>query len=275
MKKKLFRAGIWTILILLIAYGLFVALVRPSNNRDWSLDQVVLPSAEFKDDMVTIHNIRNFSYASTTSYTAAYYDADFDLNKLSSVWYIVEPFSKGGNLAHTFLSFGFEGDRYVSISVEIRKEKGESFAPLKGLFRQYEIMYVVADERDVVKLRSNYRKDPVFMYPVKTTQKNMQKLFVDMLTRANALKEKPEFYNTLTNTCTTNIVGHVNDIAPDRIPFNLTILLPGQSDHFAYDLGLINTNLSFADARKRFKINDRAETYADSPDFSRLIRLGL
>jgi hypothetical protein len=253
-------------------YGLFSLAVRPSNDRNWSVDQVILPTAEFTGNQVTIRNVRNFSYASTTSYTPNYYDKTYNLDDIESLWYVVEPFSKGGNLAHTFLSFGFKGDQYISVSVEIRKEKGEAFSPLKGLLRQYEIMYVIADERDVIQLRSNHRKDKVFVYPVRATKEATRDIFVDMLKRANDLAQKPEFYNTLTNTCTTNIMVHVNNVIPQKIPFNITILVPGQSDHFAYDLGLIETDLTFADARKKFLINERAREYADSPDFSNKIR---
>ena len=269
MKKNLIFG---LVALILIVFGLFLTFTRPSNERDWALDQAVLPTAEFNGNLVTIRNIRDFTYASTTSYAPAYYDKTFDLEKIESLWYIVEPFSKGGNLAHTFLSFGFEGDEYVSVSVEIRKEKGESFSPLKGLLRRYELMYVIADERDVIKLRSNYRKDKVFLYPINASKEATRSIFTDMLTRANDLVKKPEFYNTLTNTCTTNIMSHVNNVIPHEIPFNLTILLPGQSDHFAYDLGLIDTDLPFEEARAKFLINERAEKYAESEDFSKMIR---
>jgi len=130
----------------------------PSNERVWNTDQEILPYAEIKDNFVSIYNIRNFSYASTTSYTPNYYDKTFDLNKIKKVWYVVEPFSGIPGSAHTFLSFEFEGDTFVSISVEIRKEKGESFHPIKGLFNKYELMYVIGDERDLIKLRSNLSK---------------------------------------------------------------------------------------------------------------------
>ncbi len=269
MKKKLIFG---LLAVPLIVYSAFVLVTSPRNDRDWAIDQAILPTAEFDGSLVTVRNIRNFTYASTTSYTPAYYDKTFDLDEIESLWYVVEPFSKGGNLAHTFLSFGFEGDQYVSVSVEIRKEKVESFSPLKGLLRQYEIMYVIADEGDVIKLRSNYRKDKVFLYPINATREATRDIFVDMLNRANDLAQEPEFYNSITNTCTTNIMSHVNNVIPQKIPFNLTILLPGQSDHFAYDLGLIKTDLPFEEAHQRFLINERAEKYAESEDFSTLIR---
>jgi hypothetical protein len=195
------------------------------------------------------------------------------MKKIKKVWYVVEPFSGIPGSAHTFLSFEFENSKFLAISVEIRKEKGESFHPIKGLLNQYELMYVIADERDVVKLRSNYRKDLVYVYPIKTTEEKARSMFVDMITRVNDLKDHPEFYNTLTNTCTTNIVRHVDKISPNKIPmFNLKVLFPENSDKLAYDLGLIDTNLSFEDARKRFFINERALKYAERPDFSVKIR---
>lgn len=243
----------------------------PSNDREWALDQEILPYAEFNDDMVSVSNIRNFSYQSVSEYTPAYYNKTFDLNTLESVDYIVEPFGNMG-AAHTFLSFGFSTGDYLAISVEIRKEVGESFSPLKGLLRNYELMYVVADERDVINLRTNYRKDTVYLYPVKTSKENMRALFADMLTRANQLREKPEFYNTLTSTCTTNIVSHINKIVPGRIPWDPRLLFPENSDALAYELGLIDNSFSLEELRERHKINEEAEQYADSPDFSKLIR---
>lgn len=273
MKK---RIAFKVLLALIAVFVLWSILVRPSNNRDWNADQAVLPTAEITGDQVTIHNIRNFSYASTTSFTPAYYDKTFDVSKLVRAYYIVEPFSGYAGAAHTFLSFEFEDadgkPDFVAISVEIRKEKGESFSAGKGLLKQYEIMYVIADERDVVKLRSNYRKDKVYVYPVKGDIAKIREVFLDMVTRANKLAENPEFYNTLTNTCTTNIVRHANTISPERVPFDFSILLPENSDKLAYDLGLIDTDLSFEEARAAYLINERAEQFADDPDFSLKIR---
>jgi hypothetical protein len=247
------------------------AVSRPLNTRDWSPDQKILPIAELHGPLVTIHNIRNFQYESESRYAPAYYDKTFDLGKLESAWFVVEPFG-GGGAAHTFVSFGFGGSDFVAISVEIRKEKGESFSPVKGLLRQYEIMYVVGDERDLIKLRTNYRKDTVYLYPMRTTRERMQKLFVAMLQRANHLAAHPEFYNTLTNTCTTNLVKHVNDLVPGRVPLHPAVFLPGYSDRLAYKLGLIDTTLPFDEARKAFRINERAAKYADDPEFSLRIR---
>ncbi len=258
---------------IVVLFGIVALITQPSNDREWNDDQTILPRVEINGDTVSIFNIRSFEYASTTSYTARYYDKTFDLKKLQRVWYIVEPFEGIPGSAHTFLSFEFEGEHFVAISVEIRKEKGESYHPFKGLFNRYELMYVIADENDVIKLRSNHRKDLVYVYPIKTTTEKAQLLFLDMVQRANDVSANPEFYNTLTNTCTTNIVQHIQKISPRIMPFfDVRILLPANSDKLAYDLGLIDTDLTFEQARLKFNINERAMLYADDPEFSKRIR---
>ena len=244
---------------------------QPSNERDWSFDQKILPYAEFNTNEVTVFNIRNFQYESVDKYISGYYDRTFKLDEITSVDYIVEPFNNLG-AAHTFVSFGFENDKYLAISIEIRKEVGESFSAIKGVLRNYEIMYVTADERDAIKLRTNFRKDDVYLYPVNTTKENMKQLFVNMLTRTNKLKEKPEFYNTITNTCTTNIADHINDMSHKRIPWDLRLLLPKNSDMLAYELGLIDNSIPLEELRTKHKINDLAERYSKSENFSMKIR---
>lgn len=262
-----------------ITYGIILALlvggwlmIRPSNDRTWTKDQMTLSRAEIDGNLITVRDIRNFAYESKSIYNPSYYDKTFDLTKLVRVWFVVEPFASFPGAAHTLLSFEFEDDEFLAISVEIRKERGELFSPLKGLLKQYELMYVAGDERDLIKLRSNYRKDDMYVYPARASKVAVQELFLSMVTRMNAVGKDPEFYNTITNTCMTNIVAHINEIAPQRVPIAPEILLPAESDRLAYELGLIDTDLSFAEAREYFHINERAELFADSPDFSRKIR---
>jgi len=270
-------------LLLIIGIGIFGALAlvflrSPSNDRDWVADLEILPYAEFEDNFVHIHNIRNNTYRYPLDFDVAHYDKTFDLDNLISVDYMVEPFSGWRGLAHTLVSFGFENDSgkmdYIAISVEIRREEGENFSPFLGLLRQYELTYVVADERDVIKLRTNHRGDDVFLYPMKATKEKKQQLFVSMIERVNTLREEPEFYNTLTSSCTTNIVKHVNEITPKRIPFSHKAILPGYSDELAFEIGLIDTDLPFEKAQKHFQINDLAEEHGDAEDFSIKIREG-
>jgi hypothetical protein len=245
---------------------------QPSNHRDWTPDQALLSFAEIKEDQVHIRNIRNCSYRSTDDYVVRHYDKTFDLNRIQAVYFIVEPFFPLFGYAHTFLSFGFEGPEFVAVSVEIRKQKGQEFSALKSFFRTYEIMYVIGDENDLIKLRTNFRGDPVYLYPARAPREKVRELFLSVVRRANHLYRKPEFYNPLTNTCTTNIVRHINIIAPNRVPFHLGINFPAFSDLLAYRLGLIDTNLSFEAARRRYYISERALRYAEHPDFSIRIR---
>ena len=248
---------------------------RPSNDRDWLPNEAVMPSVMVRGRLVDVRNVRVTTYRGTDDYTPAYDDRTFDLDRLVRVWFVVEPFSKWGGAAHTFLSFEFEGPEFVAISVEARKERGETYHFLKGLFRRYELLYIVGDERDLVRLRSNYRRDDVFLYPIRTAPEKARALFVEMLERANRLREHPEFYNTLTSNCTSNIVRHVNRLVPGRVPFSLRWMFPGYADRLAYDLGLIETELPFDSIRPRHRINDRALRYGEALDFSVRIREGL
>lgn len=247
-------------------------LARPSNDRDWVPNQSVLPHAEILGSRVTIRSVRNTRYRSAEDYTPAWEDRTYDLDRLVRVWYVVEPFSDWAGAAHTFLSFELDGPEFVSISVEVRKERGEGFSALMGLLRQYEIMYVVADERDVIGLRTNHRGDDVFVYPVRASRERVRALFVSMLERANALRERPEFYNTLLNTCTTNIVTHINTLVPGRIPWSHKVLFPGYSDRLAYDLDLLDTDLPFQEIRARYRVNEAARRLDGDPGFSEGIR---
>jgi uncharacterized protein DUF4105 len=253
------------------AIVLLVLLRRPSNARDWSPDQKVLATATVRGDIVEIRNVRNFRYRSETDYTPAYETRTYDLRKLDSVWFVVERFGAAG-MAHTFLSFGF-GEEYVAISIEIRKEKGESFSPLKGMLREYELMYVIGDERDLIGLRTNYRHDVVYLYPVRTTREKMRRVFLDMVQRADKLAAQPEFYNTLTNNCTTNIVRHVNTISPKKIPFSYKVLLPAYSDRLAMDLGLIELVGSPEQTREKYRIDLKAQKSAIDEAFSSRLRI--
>jgi len=249
---------------------------RPTNDANWSLDQKILAYADFDNNnaigKVTVHNIRNITYRSETDYTPAYYDKTFDISKINSVDFVFVPYSKFKSLAHTFLTFGFEDGSHIAISVEIRKKVGQNFSALKSLFKQYELTYVVADENDVIKLRTNYRHEPVYLYPVKATKEQITKMFLSMLKRVNSFKEKPEFYSLFNNTCTTNIARHINEITQKKF-FSFKVLLPGYSERLAYELRMINTNLSFEEMHAKFYINDKAMSNPEPTNFSEKIRL--
>jgi len=248
-------------------------MTAPSNHRDWSPDQAVLPYAEMGNRFAKIHNIRYCDYRTTEDYTVRHYDKTYDLNKLDSIDFIVVPFRELPQLAHTMLSFGFQNEEYVCVSVEVRKENHEKYAALTGMLNQFEIMYVVGDERDLIKLRTNYRLSDVYVYRVRAAPEQARAMFTDVMNRVNKLAAAPEFYNTLTNNCTNNIVRHINNLAPNRVPWDLRVLLPGRSDEYAYDLGLLATDDSFEETKLKARVNYLANRHADAPDFSQKIRL--
>ena len=247
-------------------------LLEPSNDGPWSPDQAVLPWAEFHDNQVTVHNIRNASYRTVDDYTVRLYDKTFDLRKLTSIDFIVVPFNDNPSIAHVMISFGFEDKDYLVSSVEIRKRVGQKYSALTGFFNQYTLMYVLADERDVLWKETIGYQQEAYLYRTKATPKLAQEMFVDVMRRVNKLVREPEFYNTITNNCTTNVRNHVNHLLPDRVPYDYRVLLPGYSDELAYDLGLIEAKGSFAETKAAAKVNYKAYLYRDDPDFSRKIR---
>lgn len=248
----------------------------PSLDREWNVDQTILPTITFSGNLVKINDLRSFEYKSTTDYKAFLYDENYNLDKIESLYYIIEPFSEFDWPAHTMLSFWFSNGKYLIISAEIRKEIWESFSAFNGLVNQYELVYMLWDETDFIKLRANYRKDDVIMYPIKTSKENISKLFVSMLERADKLSKEPEFYSTIFNNCTTNIYKHVNTIRKfdnkEKISWSINTFLPSHSDENIYELWLIDTSLSLDEAREYYKINELSEKYADSKDYSKIIR---
>jgi hypothetical protein len=232
----------------------------------------VLPYAEIQGDKVRVHNVRNAEFFSYRDCLVEYYDKTYDLTRIRSVDFIMIPFANNRAIAHTLLSFGFEGGDYVGISVEVRLEKGESYSAAVGLLGQFELMYVVADERDLLPVRPEYRNVDVLLYHTTATPAQARALFVDVMKRVNQLHDQPEFYDTLRNNCTTNIVRHINTLAPGRVPYDYRVLLPGYADSLAYELGLIDNALPFAEVRRRANVSDQVLRYKDDPRFSERIR---
>ena len=267
-----------------LAYAIFFALfaivllgwfsMQPSNDRDWQADAAVLPYADIDGNRVTVYNIRNCDYRSETDYTVRYYNRTFDVSKLDTIdLYLVNWGIK--HISHTMISFGFQNHQYLCFSIETRKEKGEDYSTIKGFFRQYELFYVVADERDLVRLRTNYRKDEtVYLYRLNGSKVVFHEIFLDYMYYINQLKIQPEWYNALTGNCTTQIRGHTRPYT-GKTKWDWRILLNGQLDEMAYENGLLNQSLPFETLKQKSIINERAKTLNQNPDFSILIRQGL
>jgi hypothetical protein len=245
-------------------------LIPPSNNRDWRPDVAVLPFAELKGETLSVHNIRNCDYRSETDYTVQYYDKVFDLAKLQSVdLYVVHWGSPA--IAHTMLSFGFADGDYLCFSIETRMEKGESFSTIAGFFRQFEITYVVADERDLVRLRTNYRKEEVYLYRLKADRDIIRSVLLDYFTEINRLKNTPAWYNAASDNCTTSLHQRTYPHG-QKIRWDWRLLINGYVDEMAYETGSLDTSLPFAELKARSLINKRAMAADKALDFSARIR---
>ena len=247
--------------------------IHPRSDRDWSPEFSVLPQATFDSPRVVIEGVRDFRWRADGTFTEAWGDRVYDLDRLQRVWFVLSPFGETWRgPAHAFLSFQFGDSSFVSVSVEARKEVGETYSVWKGLLRRYELTYVIADERDMLPRRVQVYKDDLFVYPARVGPERARKLFVDMLARANALRDRPEYYNTVTNNCTNNVLRHVNRIGSERIRGGWRVLLPGYSDALAMQHHLLDTDLPLEEARKRFRVNESVERCGLQNGFSVCIR---
>jgi len=246
----------------------------PSNDRDWQPDVAKLSFATITGNTVTIHNIRNCDYRTESDYVVRHYDRTFDLESLHSMDLYVVDWGLP-HMAHTMLSFGFDKDEYVCFSIETRKKKGEQYSAVRGFFKQYELITVVADERDVVRLRTNYRKgEDVYLYRLKAPPELIRKVFLDYVHSINMLTEKPQWYNALTVNCTTGIWRHIVPYYP-KAGFDWRILASGHVDEMAYELGTIDQTLPFPEIKRRSRINERSKAADPGRTFSRIIRQDL
>jgi hypothetical protein len=261
------------VFLLLVAWW---STIPASQDRDWAPEYAKPAYATIKGDLVTIHNIRNFDYRTETDFTPRYYDKTFDLRQLDSVD-VIASYWMGDAIAHIFLSFGFSGKDFIAISVETRRQRHQSYSSVAGFFKQYELFYVVADERDLIRLRTNYRKDPpedVYLYRARGPGGNARRLFLEYIHKINALAERPEFYNSFSTNCTTSILHHTH-VNPDSLPLSWKVLLSGYVPQYLYEQGRIDTSLPFEVLKQRSHINAAAQAADQAPDFSQRIRANL
>jgi hypothetical protein len=261
------------------ALGLVVLICwlaqRPSNNRNWQPDFAVLPYATINGDTVTVHNIRNCDYRTETDYDARYYDRTFNLAELDHLdVYLVDWGLR--HVAHMMLSFGFRNGEYLCTSIEVRKKVGDHYSLMRGFFRNYELMYVLADERDLVRLRTNYRVGEVTrLYRSRPVSRAViHKIFLSYLRSCNRLRAKPRWYNALTANCMVEAFHHIIAYGP-RAHWHWSVFLNGHFDEALYHAGAIETNLTFNAVRAQAVINPRAQAADQDPAFSRRIREGL
>lgn len=259
--------------------GLFAILlvgwtaIAPRLDRQWRPDVAVLPRAFVSGDHVRLVGVRDFDYRSTEDFTPRYREREVQLSHLTGVDFYIS-YWMPGPIGHTFLSFVFDDAEPISISIEARPETHEGFAPVGSLFKQFELIYVVGEERDLVGVRTNHRAEDVYLYRISTTPENARQLFLIYLERINELAERPEFYHLLSNNCTLNIVRYANAVGPGS-RFDIRHYLNGLFDGYLYQRQLLEGSLPFEELRRRAWINEAAQAAGEGPDFSQRIRVQL
>ena len=263
----------------LVFGGLFLAVVAwwisiaPSHDRLWRPEVAVIPRAHIDGDRVRLTGVRNFEYRSVDDFTVRYEEREYQLSRLTGIDFYVSYWSEG-LVGHTFLSFMFDNAAPLNISIETRPEIGEGFNPIASLFKQFELIYVVGDERDIVGVRTNHRNETVYLYRLNSSADDARRLLIVYLERINEIADRPEFYHLLSNSCTINIIRYANAAGREG-RFDIRHLLNGLIDSYLYRSGRIDTSLPFDELRRRSLINAAAQAAGDSSDFSNRIRASL
>jgi hypothetical protein len=247
--------------------------ISPSHDRPWRPEVAVMPRAFVDGDRVHLTGVRNFQYQTRNDFTVRYEERELSLSHLSGIDFYLSYWSEGP-VGHTFLSFIFDNAPPLSISIETRPEVGEGFAPIASLFKQFELIYVVGDERDVVGVRTNHRRETTYLYHINTSAETARTLLLIYLARVNELADRPEFYHLLSNNCTINIIRYANAAGREG-GFDIRHLLNGLIDGYLYDSGRIDSSLPFEELRRRSLINEAAQAADGAPDFSERIRASL
>jgi hypothetical protein len=243
----------------------------PSNNRDWAPEYAIPATVSVSGGTVTFDNIRDFTYRTETDATPHYYDASFQLDQLSSVD-VVSSYWSGDTIAHIFLTFGFQDGRHIAMSIETRRQKRFAYSTIAGFFHHYELFYVVADERDLIGVRTDVRRERVYLYRLQLSPQSRDALFMSYVRQIQKLSAQPQWYNTLTDNCTTGILARAQ--APGRARLNWRLVLSGYAPEYAYDHGLLNNSVSYA-TLKADSLIVRPEGAAITDHYSQDIRAGL
>jgi hypothetical protein len=263
----------WVFAGLFAGLLVWLSFILPSHDREWRPEVAVLPRAAVDGDRIRITGVRDFEYRSRDDFTVRYEDREVELSHLMGLDFYISYWMEGP-VAHTFVSFIFDNAPPLAISIETRPEMGEGFDPIASMFKQFELIYVVGSERDLVGVRTHHRDEEVFLYHLRVPPENVRKLLLVYLDRINELADKAEFYHLLSNSCTINIVRYAN-LAGRAGRFDIRHLLNGWIYRYFYDAGLVDTSLSFEELRKLAHINAAALAADLSEDFSGQIRASI
>jgi hypothetical protein len=245
--------------------------LRPTQDADWQPDVARLAYADIQGDQITVHDIRNFDYRTATDFTPQYDTRVFNLTNLRGSDLFIDYWGSP-YIAHPIVSFDFGPQGHLCFSIEIRPKVGQPYSVLAGLYRRYELIYIAADERDVIRLRTNCKHEDVYLYRLTLPLREVRTRLMEYLNRLNELHQHAEWYNEVTENCTTSI--RAQHARSHRMPWDWRMLLNGFMDQMLYEKHLLAGNLPFAELKQRALINERALDAGDAPDFSERIRAG-
>jgi hypothetical protein len=266
------RRSLAALVVTVVVAVWYFGFVRPDPNEDWIPKHARMPHVEIVGDKVHVRDVRNFTWRTETDFTPGWYDRTYDVSAVSSMYYVLSPILELRAVSHVWVCFGFSDGQHVAVSVEARGVKDRPYRLLGSMFRQYQLIYVVGDERDVVGLRGAIWQNEVRFYPARTTPERMRAIFLDMMERAHSLEVHPEFYHLLTNNCMNNVTRHIRRLGGRPLPSELRLLLTGFSDRLAYDYGFIDTDLPFEKAREAYRIDEWMRQTPLDEGFSQRLR---
>ena len=267
--RSRFRARVAVGLVFLGIMGWWFT-ISPRQDRDWKPEVAVLAGAVIDSERVTIYNVRNFDYRTETDFTPRYETRTYDLSQLRGLDLFLNYWGSP-LIAHPILSFDFGEQGRICFSIETRPERGEAYSAIRGFYRQFELIYIAADERDVIRVRTNFRKgEDVYLYRLSIPPEQVRARFLEYVRRINELHARPEWYNAVTTNCTTSIRSQ--RAAVDRAPWDWRILANGKADELLYERGALGRGLPFVELKRRAYINERAKAANDTLDFSERIR---
>jgi Domain of unknown function (DUF4105) len=265
-----FRGRVVVLIAFIGIVGWWLTL-RPTQDADWQPDVARVPHATIQGDEITVHDVRNFDYRTATDFAPQYDTQVFNLSNLRGLDLFINYWGSP-YMAHPIVSFDFGQQGHLCFSIEIRPKVGQQYSPLGGLYRRYELIYIAASERDVIRLRTNCKHEDIYLYRLKLPVREVSIRLMEYLDRINGLYGRPEWYNEVSENCTTSI--RAQHPRSQRIPWDWRMLVNGFMDQMLYERHLLAGNLPFAELKERALINERALGAGDAPDFSERIRVG-
>lgn len=272
MFKKIIKIIFMFIVLISIGLLTFTLMQKPTHDKNWEKQSALLPKVTITDNILTLENVRDFTYSTSTVLSDGYITRTIPLTDIEKMYFIVDPFSSWKAVAHTFLTFDIKNQEPITLSVEARREESTDYSAIKGLFNQYELWYAWGQERDMIARRSVYYNEPLNMYELQIQPETAQKIFLSLIQETHELETHPKFYNTVFDNCSNELARISNNINPHSIPFHYSYVLTGYADEYLYKLGFIKNDVDFKTKVQQSDIKETVqETYQD-PNFSRKIK---